>query len=51
MRVADIIRKDPWGALFITLLFLSIPFGALMALFTNNAEWLFFCIPLILFLS
>ena len=51
MRAIDIIRKDPWGTLLITLLFLSIPFGALMALFTNNAEWLWFCLPLLIFLS
>lgn len=51
MRIINIIRSDPWGTLFITILFLSIPFGAFMALFTNNAEWLWFCLPLLVFLS
>jgi hypothetical protein len=33
------------------LLFLSIPFGIVMALVTNENSWFWFCLPILIFLS
>lgn len=33
------------------LLFGSIPFGLFMAFYMNDANWLLFCLPLLIFLS
>lgn len=35
----------------VVLLFASIPFGVGMAIYMNSSNWLWFCLPLLIFLS
>lgn len=45
-------RNGEWKAtLIVSALAASIPFGLFMFFYTEKAEWLFFCIPIFIFLS
>ncbi len=42
---------ERWIAVLVSLLIASIPFGAIMSIYMDDVRWLFFCVPLFIFLS
>ena len=45
-------RDGQWiGTLVVGVLAASIPFGIFMFFYMNDANWLFFCAPIFIFLS
>lgn len=52
MSVSKYFCDGQWkGTIIVSLLFGSIPFGLIMALVTDDTNWLYFCLPIFIFLS